>query len=301
VESSQHGLSKVRRLRVFNVVAATLSYCARNAGPLFVLVWFPCVLAAACRLLLEWLIFAFPPRMPAWLFFKYYNPPTWLTAFALTPWEAMAWAFVLASMARENSNRGVVDTPSGRVDWLRFELSKPIVLAAAIFSLFNLLDGMTRIAQVQILVAALLFYDLSNAELEVWTQFAIVLHGVLTATVMAFFYLAAGAVLRTGTLALAPTWRASRGNRLRLIAAFLLLSIVLVAVNWLVLPVAWLARRLADSSSWTLTSAVIRQAIAFPFNMLWTVAWAVMVALVLDGLHAPAPSASPDQPATGAT
>jgi hypothetical protein len=300
----------VRRLRPFNLVSATLSLCANNAVPLFVLAWFPCALAAACRLALEWLIFAFPPRMPEWLFSKYFTPPTWLTVFALTPWEAMAWAFVLTAMTDENSNRGIVDTPAGPLDWLRFELSKPIVLAAAIFSLFNLLDGLARIAQVQILVAALRAYELSNAELDVWSQVALLVHGALITTVMAFFYLAAGAALRSGTLALAPTrslvqiWRALRGNRLRLIAAFFLLSIAFLAINRLVLAaLTWFASSMADSLAWTLSSAAIRQAIAFPFNMLWIVAWAVMVGLVLDALQAQphsAPSKALDQDAPGA-
>lgn len=111
--------STVRRLRVFKVVTTTLNYCVRNAGRLLAVAWFPCLLASACKIALEWLIFGWPPRMPEWLVSNYYfDPPTWLAAFVSTPWEAMAWVFVLSYMADTGSTRGAVAIR--RLDWLRF-------------------------------------------------------------------------------------------------------------------------------------------------------------------------------------
>jgi hypothetical protein len=300
--SSERVSSKLRRLRVFNVVVATLTYCVRNAGPLFVIAWFPCLLASACRLALEWLIFAWPPRMPAWLLFNHFDPPTWLTAFVPTPWEAMAWAFVLSYLPDRDSTRGVVTAPTARLSWLRFELSTPVFLAAAIFSLVDLIEGMARFADLHLLVAAHRFFEMTDTEVVMWSYLAIVIRVALMAMVMAWFFPIAGHVLRTGKFDVVRIWRAMHGNRLRLIAIFFLLSVTFVELDRLIGSATrtWITR-LFNPIAWTLQEAVMRAVVDFPFSMLWTVAWAVTVGIVLDALDAHSPAAESDRPAISAS
>ena len=81
---------KAGLLRVLKALAAVARYCGRNAGGLFLLVWFPCLIVAASQIVLDWLTLSFPPKLPAWLLSQSFNPPTWLTAVAQTPWGAMA-------------------------------------------------------------------------------------------------------------------------------------------------------------------------------------------------------------------
>lgn len=286
MEASQRVSSKVRRLRVFGVVVATLTYCVRNAGGLFVIAWFPCLLASATRLALEWLVLGWPPRMPAWLLSNQFDPPTWLTALAVAPFEAMAWAFVLSFMSDRSSKRGTVATPVSQLGWLRFELSPVIFAAAAILSIANLIDGAAQFAQLRLLVAAFTFFGMSENQLEVWAQLAVVIRIGLVAIVMAGLYLTVGHMLRTGTLAVAHIRKIVRGNWLRLIAAFFLLNVTLLGLDRFVHPATTrLARMMDDPLSWTLRSASIRYVLDFPFSMLWIVAWAVLVGIVLDALN----------------
>ena len=71
---------KVGLLRVFKATSAVARYCARNAGTLLLLIWFPCLIAALSMLALDFLTLAYPPRLPDWLLASHFNPPTWLTA-----------------------------------------------------------------------------------------------------------------------------------------------------------------------------------------------------------------------------
>src|SRR5215471_217471 len=132
---------KMGLLRVFKAAAAVARYCARNAGSLLVLVWFPCLMAALSMLALDFLTLAFPPRLPDWLLVGTFNPPTWLTAVAETPWGAMMWAFVLADMSDRNTRRGAMRFRILRSLRPRFELGAAILVAALVFSAINLLDG----------------------------------------------------------------------------------------------------------------------------------------------------------------
>src|SRR5215475_9283067 len=144
---------KAGLLRVLKVLAAVARYCGRNAGSLFLLVWFPCLLVAATQIVLDWLSLSFPPMLPAWLLSPNYSPPTWLTAVAETPWGAMAWAFVLADMSDRHTRRGLTGLPIFRRLRLRFELGVAILVAAVLFSVVNLIDGGLRVLNVKLLAA----------------------------------------------------------------------------------------------------------------------------------------------------
>jgi hypothetical protein len=281
--------SKLRLLHVFNVVLAAGTYCACNAQQLFIAAWFPCLLESASRLALEWLIYSFPRRMPELLLSDHFTPHTWLTPFVVAPWSAMAWAFVLRDMS--DKNHGAV-TPTRRFGAFRFELSPAIVIAAAILSMGNLLDGLSRLAWRQSIVAASRFYDMSGAALQMWGFPSTLIRIALVSMVMAWIAVLAGDVLREGTFDLARAWRRMRGNRLRLIAIFFLLTIAFMGLELLIEPVKTaLVRLLTDPPSWTLKEAILRYAVDFPFNMLWIVLWAVTVGIVLDGLDGRPPTA----------
>jgi hypothetical protein len=295
---SSHVSSKVRRLRPFKVVVAALVYCVRNAGPLFLIAWFPCLLVSASFLILDWLIFAWPPHMPEWLLFRHFDPPTWLTALVGTPWEAMAWAFVLSAMSNTDSTRGAVTTPIGSLSWLRFELSRTVWFTAVVLTLIGLLEGTLRYALLHLLMAAYKPFEMSDGELAIWAQLSVLVRFAVVAVVAAWLYPLAGGVLRTGTFDIGRFWRIMRRNRLRLSAIFFLLTLTLFGLDIVARPGAtWLARSLDNPLSWTLQSALIRYAVDFPFSVLNIVAWAVTVGIVLDALD-PQPSlAEADRPA----
>ena len=290
MEASLRDSPKLRLLRIFKFLAAVAAYCARNAGRLVVLVWFPCLLVVPCQIALDWLTVAYPPQLPAWLLSNNFNPPTWLTAVAITPWGAMAWAFVLSGMAERNSNRGLVTARLLRRGRLRFEFSREVFLTAAIFSAVNLLDGVLRTAQLKFLASLYPLYrtfDLSDAALNAWGKLAEAAQVLIMAAVFAWSYLVVGRLLRSGTLGIAHVWRIMRGNRLRLYAVFLLLSVAEIALDQLAAPATnWLIRSsYANELSWTLGGALIRYLADLPFFLLWTVIYAVTVGLALDVLE----------------
>ena len=226
---------------------------------MFVITWFACALASATRLLLEWLIFPWPPRLPGWLLFEHFDPPTWLMAFAITPWLAMGWAFVLNEMEEENARRGIVTTRRRELPWLRFELSRPILIAAAIFTAVNLIDATTRLAQFQILNAAFIDSDLSDVALTVLAGLLTAVRVAVMVAVFVWCYPLAGMALRDGSFSVARLREIMRGNWLRVAFIFLLLSIILRALYRLIEPAtSWLIERFTNSLDWTLQAALIR-------------------------------------------
>jgi hypothetical protein len=296
-----HVSTKVRRLRPLKVVVAALVYCVRNAGPLFLIAWFPCLLASASPLILEALIFAWPPHLPEWLLSRHFEPPTWLTPLAETPWQATAWAFVLSAMSDKDSMRGAVATPIGSLSWLRFELSPMVWFAAAMLALIDFLDGALRYALLHLLVAAYRPFEMSDGELAIWAQLSVLVRLALVAVAMAWLYPLAGGVLRNGTFEIGHFWRIMRRNRLRLSAIFFLLTLTFFGVDLVARPATtWMARSLDDPLAWTLRAALIRYVIDFPFSVLNNVAWAVTVGIVLDALDPQSP-AETDRRAAGAS
>jgi hypothetical protein len=204
----------------------------------------------------------------------------------------------VSRMADKSSLRGAVSISGTRLDWLRFELSSAVLLSAAIFALVGLLDGMARSAEVPLLVAAMGLFELSGTELDILGRGIQAARIVLMATVTVWLYLAAGHLLRTWEFAFVHASRMLGGNRLRLIAIFILLTVTLMGLDGFVQPATTrLARALSNPLSWTLEDALIRYLIDFPFSMLWTVVWAVAVGLVLDALEAPASSDDGDRSA----
>jgi hypothetical protein len=287
---------KVGLLRVLKALAAVARYCGRNAGSLFLLVWFPCLLVAASQIVLDWLSLSFPPVLPARLLSANYNPPTWLTAVAETPWGAMAWAFVLADMNDRHTKRGLTGLPILRRLRLRFELGLAILVAAVLFSAVNLLDGGLRILNVQLLAAVYERFGLSDELLNAIGRTGQVLQVIVMAALVATSYLAIGQLLRTGFRGMISVWGLTRHNRLRVFALFLLLSVAAIALDAATAPaVGWVLRSFADELFWTFKAALIRQLLDLPFFMLWTVVYAVTTGVVLGALEQRAAAQAPAQ------
>jgi hypothetical protein len=280
--------ARAKRLRVFGTLIEALDTCVRNAGQLFVLAWFPCVLESACRLGLEWLIYGWPPRMPEWLLFDQFFPSTWLTPLVNAPLVAMVWAFVLSSICDRNPDRGTVTLTGIRPGWFRFELRPAVLLGASIFLATHLVDGLLRLAQFNLLLAAYPLFEGRDAVFDALARWSVALPILAVSAVAAWTYPIAAHVLRTGVLDLSRV-RAMRGNRLRLTAIFFLLNVASYLLYALIRPATdWIVQALVDSSSWTLREAIIRHVIQFPFDLFWIVAWAVTMAIVMNAMALPA-------------
>lgn len=288
---------KPRLLRVGRVITAAFKYLWKDARRLIIVAWFACVLASATRLLMEWLVFPWPPKIPDWMSSDYFDPPTWLMAFALTPWLAMGWAFVLDEMEWDEGRRGTVRTPAGELAWLRFELSGPVLIAAAILAAVNAFDALTRFAHGGIVDAIVASSDASDLVVTVSAALLTAVRVLIVVAVLVWCYLLAGMVLRDGTFSVGRLHTIMRGNWHRVIAIFLVLSIILRGIYQLIEPAAnRLIARLTDSLEWTVQAALIRFVVDFPFQMLWIVSWAIIVGVVLHTLD-PRPDGRTDIPA----
>jgi hypothetical protein len=286
-----HSSQKAGLLRIFKAAAAVARYCARNAGRLILLVSIPCAMVAVCQIALDWLSVSFPPKLPAWLLSPQFNPPTWLTALAQTPWGAMAWASVLSGM----SNR----SPPGAGMRRRLALSVAVLVAAVIFSALNLIDGGLRALQLQLLASIYTSFEPSDELLNALGRTGEIVQVIVMAAVVAGSYLAIGRLLQAGFKGMAGVWSLTRDNRLRVFALFLLLIVAESALNLAAAPaVSWVVRSFADELFWTFKGALIRQLLDLPFFMLWTVVYAVTVGIVLGALEqraAPQAAARPMQ------
>jgi hypothetical protein len=283
-----------KRLRVFSTLVATLDYCLRNAGLLFLLAWFPCALESACRIGLEWLTDGSPPLMPQWLLFDQFFPPTWLTPLVNAPAVAMVWAFVLSTVCDQNPDRGTVRVSGIRPGWIRFELSPAVLLGAAVFVATNLLDGLLRWTQFQLLLALYSLFEGRAATFDAWARWSDALPILAGSAVAAWTYPIAAQVLRTGMFDRARALDLMRGNRLRLTAIFFLLNLTSYQFYALIRPATnWITQLLVDPPSWTLREAIIRHVIQFPFDTFWVVAWAVTLGMVMKALALPARRTSP--------
>jgi hypothetical protein len=290
-----HSAQKAGLLRVLKALAAVARYCGRNAGSLFLLVWFPCLMVAACQIALDWLSLSFPPKLPAWLLSQSFNPPTWLTAAAQTPWGAMAWAFVLADMGNRNTRRGVTSVLGSLR--ARFELGLAVLVAAMIFTAVNLIDGGLRILQLQLLDAIAATFELTDELLLAIGKTGEIMQVIVMAAVVSAAYLTIGSLLRNGFRGAIGVWRLTRHNRLRVFALFLLLSLISVALNAAAAPaVTWVLRGFADDLFWTFQGALARQLVDLPFFMLWTVVYAVTIGIVLGALEQRAATQAPAPP-----
>ena len=290
-----HSAQKAGLLRVLKALAAVARYCGRNAGSLLLLVWFPCLMVAACQIALDWLSLSFPPKLPAWLLSQSFNPPTWLTAAAQTPWGAMAWAFVLADMGNRNTRRGVTSVLGSLR--ARFELSLAVLVAAMIFTAVNLIDGGLRILQLQLLDAIAATFELTDELLLAIGKTGEIMQVIVMAAVVSAAYLTIGSLLRSGFRSAIGVWRLTRHNRLRVFALFLLLSLISVALNAAAAPaITWVLRGFADDLFWTFQGALARQLVDLPFFMLWTVVYAVTIGIVLGALQQRAATQAPAPP-----
>ena len=248
----------------------------------------PCALESACRIGLEWLTDGSPPLMPQWLLFDQFFPPTWLTPLVNAPAIAMVWAFVLSTVCDQNPDRGIVTAPGIRRGWIRFELSPAVLLGAAVFVATNLLDGMFRLAQFQLLVAVYPLFEGRDGAFDAWARWSDALPILAVSAVAAWTYPIAAQVLRTGALDRTRALNLMRGNRLRLTAIFFLLNLASYLFYALIRPATnWIVQSLVDPLPWTLREAIIRHVIQFPFDTFWIVAWAVTLGMVMKALALP--------------
>jgi hypothetical protein len=161
-----------------------------------------------------------------------------------------------------------------------------VALATIRFAAVNLLDGGLRVLQTNLLVALYERLRPSDNVLNILGWSGEVLHIIVMATAVAVSYLSIGQLLRTGAPRPVRLWRITRGNRLRLFALFLLISVAAIALGLAASPATgWLLRAFADELFWTLKGAFIRQLVDIPFFMLWTIVYAVTVGIVLEVLE----------------
>jgi len=179
----------------------------------------------------------------------------------------------------DEGKRGIVGSgPS----WLRFELSGPVLIAAALFTVVNTVDALTRFAHAGIIDAIFASSEASDFVVTASSALLTAVRVVITVAVLVWCYLLAGMVLRDGTLSVSRLHAVMRGNWHRVVVIFLVLSIVLRGIYLLLEPVtSWLTARLTDAPEWTIQAALIRFVVDFPFQMLWIVSWAVIVGVVL--------------------
>jgi hypothetical protein len=179
----------------------------------------------------------------------------------------------------------VVTTRARELPWLRFELSRPILIAAAILSVLNLLDAGTRFAQLQIVATIAEAFNPSDVVLTLCMGLFTAVRVLIMVALFVFAYPLAGMGLRSGTFSIARTIELLRGNWLRIAFIFLLVSIILRGVYRLIQPAAnWLIARITDPNEWTLQAALVRFVLDFPFQMLWIVVWGVVIGIILHTL-----------------
>jgi hypothetical protein len=200
----------------------------------------------------------------------------------------MAWAFILREMSDGDPGR-IVSSRILRRSRLRFELSRTILLAAAITAADNLFDGASRLVVIPLLVVVYLSgYEMSGSVLTSWGWLSYIIQLAVAATVSAWLSLITGRLLLHERLDISAAWRLMRGNRLRLAAISFLLTIAFYQLYVLAdAAKSRIVRSIADSTSasWTMTEAMLRYAIEFPIAMFWIVLGAIVVGIVLDALE----------------
>jgi hypothetical protein len=276
---------KLRLLRVFGVAVEAFLYCVRSARRLFIISWFPCAFISLSDVLLEWLILAWPPRMPAWALSNSFHPPTWLTALTTAFWSAMVWALVLDEMRRGCSGRGVIRGPSFQLSWIRFELGLPVLLAAAILSVVYLAEGLARFAQLQILMQIYTRYEPSDSMLASWNAMISAVRLALVAGLTTLCSPIVAQIVAPERINLPRLSSILRGNWFRLALVFLFVHIVLLGLDELLAPLTrWLLQPFAHPMGWTLREALLRSVLEFPLQLLWVVIWPVIIGVVLNAL-----------------
>jgi hypothetical protein len=284
----QRVLSK--RIRVFSTIVVALTYCVSHSGRLFKLIWFPCLLYSACLVLLEWLIYGWPPRMPQWLITDQLYPPTWLTPAVAAPFIAMVWAFVLSDICDGNSDRGILTVADVRYGWLRFELSPAVLAGAGIFIATDLIDTLLRFARLKLLISLYDFLEGPASFLDAWAYPTIALGMLATAALQAWTYPIAAQVLLIAGFDRSRIQWILRRNWLRLTAIFFLLGIAVDQFGRFIRPALnWVTEPFGNPLVWTMRQALMQYAIQFPFDMFWIAAWVVTMAFVMKGLRSPVP------------
>jgi hypothetical protein len=292
-------LRKRRVLSVGKLLAAALTYCAANARPLFVAVWFPSFLSTLCLIALAFALFSDPARAPQWLMSQGFDPRTWLSAIVAGPFSAMVIAFVLDRMAgapeqgRVSFRRGMEDERIVRVPGISLDISSRILLASLPLIAVDLVFGFTLAGEHKILVANLMATDGSSAaSIKLWTMSTWIFNRIAGGFVLAWTYLFVGDFIRTGSFDPARCWKVLAGNRLRFaVTMFLVFAGVLLLQAALV--VAGVMIFVHDDVLTSFTSIVVWHfGLGWPFRLLHLVLSAATVGVVLDGFST-SPLSSP--------
>ncbi len=185
-------------LRPFNAAAATLTYFAHTFSRLFQISWFPFLLTIACIVALAALVHAQPPLLPDRLYFREWDPPTWLKVVATAPFAAMVLSYVLREMSDRYADRGAF-----RIDRLGFELSRPVLAAALLLAAFDIWVGVLRLARRALgaaMIIGLYGSAFNEADVRLWIVLSGPIKAVLEAIAAMWCYLLAGLIVTAGRM-----------------------------------------------------------------------------------------------------
>jgi hypothetical protein len=286
---------KRRVLSVGKLLAAALTYCAANARPLFVAVWFPSFLSTLCLIALAFALFSDSSHAPWWLMSRGFDPRTWLAAIVAGPFSAMVIAFVLDRMTgapeqgRVTFRRGMESERIVRVPGISLEISSRILLASLPLIVVELVFGFALAAEHEVLVANLIATDgpsVARATVKLWTASTWILNQIAGGFLLAWTYLFVGDFIRTGSFDPARCWKALAGNRLRFVVTmfFVFAGVLLLQAA---LTVAGVMIFVHDDVLTSFASIVVWHfGLGWPFRLLHLVLSAATVGVVLDGFRA---------------
>ncbi len=187
---------------------------AHTFSRLFQISWFPFLLTIACIVALAALVHAQPPLLPDWLYFREWDPPTWLKVVATAPFAAMVLSYVLREMSDRYADRGAF-----RIDRLGFELSRPVLAAALLLAAFDIWVGVLRLARRALgaaMIIGLYGSAFNEADVRLWIVLSGPIKAVLEAIAAMWCYLLAGLIVTAGRLNItdqvAHVWEIIRGN-----------------------------------------------------------------------------------------
>jgi hypothetical protein len=240
-----------------------------------------------CLIMLDAFVRVQPPLLPDWLVTYAFEPPTWLMAIVPTPFIAMIWAYVLGVYFSRNLDRRVIGPNVIRVDWLGVEVSRPVLLAAVLFSIRNVLIGFVKIFRIHLVatIGPAIYEQDYASHIALLGAISWPFYALAYVVMSIWFYVLAGRTLISGKIEIHQVWTIVRGNWARLIV----LTAFLAAVQWAVLIVTqqaghWLFQALGPRASDTLMQHIVYVLVNAPLFYAYYVMPAIAVAIVLLAL-----------------